>query len=130
MAAPNIANTSSIFGRLAAVAVNEPLDVNNIATWTTVLTNPAASNSVYKINTLHASNRDGVSPADMHLSLLRGGVTYPMLRFTTVPAEAMLVIISKDNTIWLEEGDSIIAASGATDRITITCSYEIITATT
>lgn len=128
MAAPNIANTSVITGRLAAVSIDDSTDVSNLATWTTIVENPAASNSVYKINTLHASNAEGTVPSDMHLSIIRGATEYPLLRYTTVPAEAMLVVISKDNTMWLEEGDKIIAVAGGPNRISVTCSYEIITA--
>lgn len=119
MAAPNIAATATIYGQLTTAAVT--------TTNATILTNPSASNKVYKINTLYAVNIDGTSPTDMHISIARpGGTSWPIIRFTAVPADATLVVISKDNPIWLQEGDSITAQAGANGRVNIICSYEII----
>jgi hypothetical protein len=118
MSAPNIAATSNIEGKLATTAVT--------TTMSAVVTNSAYSNQVYKINTLYAVNVTGSSATDMHISVFRGSAEYPIIRFTAVPADATLVVISKDNPIWLEEGDSIKAQAGANDRTVILCSYEII----
>lgn len=118
MVAPNIANTSNIVGKLNVV------DVEDVPT--VVVSNPVDSGQAYKINTLYASNTEGTLPVDMHLTVMRGTNEFPLLRFTTVPAEATLVVISKDNPIWLEEGDSITAQTGINGRLAIFCSYEII----
>lgn len=118
MVAPNIANTSSIVGKLNTVEVEDiPTDV---------VSNATDSGKAYKINTLYASNTTGTLPVDMHLTVVRSGNEFPILRFTTVPAEATLVVISKDNPIWLEEGDKITAQTGASGRLVIFCAYEII----
>lgn len=119
MAAPNIANTSNIVGKLNTVEIN---DVPTL-----IVTNPASSGKVYKLNTLYASNTTGTLPVDMHLTIVRAnGDEFPILRYTTVPAEATLIVISKDNPIWLEEGDVINAQTGASGRLVAICSYEII----
>lgn len=119
MAAPNIANTSNIVGKLNTVEID--------SVPTTIVINPASSGTAYKLNTLYASNTTGTLPVDMHLTVVRSsGAEFPILRYTTVPAEATLVVISKDNPIWLEEGDSINAQTGASGRLVAFCSYEII----
>jgi|688.fasta_scaffold1093937_1 hypothetical protein len=118
MAAPNIAATTNIIGKLDTAAVTTSMQV--------MVSNPASSGKVYKINTLFAVNVTGATATDMHISLFRGSSEVPIIRFTAVPADATLVVISKDNPLWLEEGDSIKAQAGANGRTVILCSYEII----
>ena len=42
----------------------------------------------------------------------------------SVPADATLVVIDKNSSIYLEEGDNIEAGAGAASDLTITISYE------
>ena len=124
MTAPNIVNVSSIVGITTAI---------NLTTTdtTTILSNASASNKVLKINTIIASNIDGSSAADItvkyHLSAAGAGTSVALANTITVPADASLVIISKDNPIYLEEDRSLTTQASAEDDIAIVCSYEEIT---
>jgi len=124
MTAPNIVNVSSIVGITTAI---------NLTTTdtTTILSNASASNKVLKINTIIASNIDGSSAADItvkyHLSAAGAGTSVALANTITVPADASLVIISKDNPIYLEEDRSLTTQASAADDIAIVCSYEEIT---
>jgi hypothetical protein len=116
MAQPNIVNVGTIRGNTA---------VQNVSTVATaIVTNNAASNKVYKINTLLISNIDGTNPADITAELVRGGAPYDLAATITVPADASLVIISKDTSIYLEEGDSIRLQASANGDLQAICSYE------
>ena len=121
MTAPNIVNVSSIVGITTAI---------NLTTTdtTTILSNASASNKVLKINTIIASNIDGSSAADItvkyHLSAAGAGTSVALANTITVPADASLVIISKDNPIYLEEDRSLTTQASAADDIAIVCSYE------
>ena len=118
MAAPNVVNVSTITGRT---------DVQSVGTTAAAIaTNSAASNLVYKINSLVVSNIDGVNDADVTVDLFRSSVAYRIASTITVPADATLVVISKDIGLYLEEGDSLRLTASAAGDLQAICSYEVI----
>jgi hypothetical protein len=116
MAAPNIVSIATINGRTAVANVT--------TTATAIITNSAASNKVFKINTLIIANIDGVNVCDITVDLFRSSVAWAVANTITVPADASLVVISKENTIYLEEGDKITALASANSDLEIVVSYE------
>lgn len=116
MAQPNIVSVATIRGNTAV------LNVTTVAT--NVVANIASSNKVYKINTLLISNIDGTNSADITASLFRGGVEYRIASTIAVPADASLVVISKDTSIYLEETDYIRLTASANNDLHAICSYE------
>ena len=116
MAAPNIVNVTNILGKTAV------LDVTT--TPTDIVTNTTASGKVFKINTLTIANIDGTAAADVTVTLERTGGDTDLLHTVTVPADAVLVAISKDTSIYLEEGDAISLTASADGDLQATCSYE------
>lgn len=116
MAAPNIVNVTSIFGKTAVLSVT--------TTATAIVTNAAASNKVLKINSLVVSNIDGTNSADITVEVFRSSTSYRLASTITVPADATLVVISKDTSIYLEEGDSIRCLASADGDLQAVCSYE------
>lgn len=116
MAAPNIVNVSTILGHT---------DVLNVTTSATaIVTNATSSGKVLKINSLIVSNIDGTNAADISIDLFRNSSSYYLTSTITVPADATLVVISKDNPIYLEEGDSIRCLASANGDLQAICSYE------
>jgi hypothetical protein len=116
MAAPNIVNVTTILGKTAVQAVGTSA--------TAIVTNTAASNKVFKINSLIISNIDGVNPADITVEFFRSSVAYDIAKTVTVPADATLVVISKDTAIYLEEGDALRLLASAAGDLEAVCSYE------
>ena len=116
MAEPNIVNVTSIIGKTAV------LDATTVAT--AIVTNSAASNKVFKINSIIAANVDGTNAADITIDLFRSSVAYPIASTITVPADAILVVLSKETAIYLEEGDAIRCTASANGDIEVICSYE------
>ena len=116
MAAPNVVNVTSILGST---------DVQSIGTSASAITT-CASNKVYKINSLVVSNVDGTNDADVSVDLFRSSTAYYIARTITVPADATLVVISKDMGIYLEEGDALRCLASAAGDLQAICSYEII----
>lgn len=119
MAAPNIVTTATINGKTAVANVS--------TTATAIVTNSAASNKAFKINTLTISNIDATNPADITVDLFRSSVAYRLASTITIPSDASLVVISKENTIYLEEGDALRLTSSANSVLQAVCSYEDIT---
>ena len=117
MAAPNIVNVSSIYGKTMGA---------NLGTTVTsdVLTCPAEK--VLKINTISVSNIDGANAADVtvyfyDLSALQ---RYSLATTVSVPADSTLVLMGKDAPIYLEEGDQIEAGASTAGDLTMVISYE------
>lgn len=118
MAAPNVVNVSSVLGKSDVQAIG--------ITATAITTNSAASNKLYKINSLIVSNVDGTDAADVTVDLYRSSTAYHIAKTINVPADTTLVVISKDMGIYLEEGDSIRCTASAAGDLEGVCSYEII----
>ena len=116
MAAPNIVNVSTIYGRTAVQAI--------AITATAIVTNTVGSNKVIKINSLIVANVDGTSNAELTVDLFRSSVAYRIANTVVVPADASLVVISKDANIYLEEGDSLRLTANVVGDLEGVCSYE------
>jgi hypothetical protein len=121
MAAPNVVNVATITGKTAVTS----LTTTNA---TLVVENPASSNKVFKINSLIVSNVDGSNAADITIGLYSedniGGTATEIVSTVSVPADASLVVISKDTSIYLEEDKSIGATASAANDLKVVCSYE------
>jgi len=118
MVAPNVVSVTTITGK------TDVLDVGTTAA--AITTNSAASGQVYKVNSLVVSNIDGVNDADVTVDLFRSSTAYRIASTITVPADASLVVISKDVGLYLEEGDSLRVTASAAGDLQAICSYEII----
>jgi hypothetical protein len=116
MAAPNIVNVTSIIGKTAVLAIT--------TSETALVTNAAASNKVLKVNSLIVSNIDGTNVADVTVVLKRSSTNYALASTISVPADSSLVVVSKENTIYLEEGDGIFCLASANGDLRAVCSYE------
>lgn len=116
MAAPNIVNVSTITGKTAVQSVT------TVAT--AIVSNSGGSNKVFKINSLIISNIDGTNSADITADVFRSAAGYRLASTITVPADATLVVISKETSIYLEEGDSLRLLASANSDLQAVCSYE------
>ena len=116
MANPNIVSVSDIRGKTAVQAVTTSA--------TAIVSNSAGSNKVFKINSLTIANVDGVNSANITVDIFRGGTPYDIAFTIAVPADSTLVVISKDTSIYLEEGDSLRCLASANGDLEAVCSYE------
>ena len=116
MAAPNIVDVTSIIGKTAVLAVT--------TSETALVTNSAASGKVFKVNSLVVANIDGTAAADITVVVKRSATNYALASTITVPADSSLVVVSKENVIYLEEGDAIYCLASANGDLQAVCSYE------
>jgi hypothetical protein len=116
MAAPNIVNVTTITGKSNVVSLT---DTNATA----VVSNAASSGKVFKINSLVVSNVDGTNAADITVSYYSeddiGGTATEIVSTISVPADASLVVIDKNTSIYLEEDRSIGATAGAANDLKV-----------
>ena len=120
MANPNIINATSILGKTV-------FDADVAVTASAIVSNAASSGKVLKINSLIISNIDGTNAADITATIRNaaGGTTYSTFANTiSVPADATLVVISKDTAIYLEEDMSIYLQASVSGDLSATCSYD------
>ena len=121
MAAPNIVNVTTITGKTSYVTPGT-------TSATTLLSNAASSNKVFKINQIVAANVNGTSAADTTVTInsaaAGGGTAYPIVSTVSVPADASLIVADKTTAIYLEEDKSIVVTSGTASAIAYTISYE------
>ncbi len=117
MAAPNIVNVTSIYGKTMGAALGTTVS-------TTILTCPV--NKVLKINSILVANVDGTNSADATVQFYNSSIpaTFRLANTISVPADSTLVVISKDTAIYLEESDEIRAGASATGDLEIVISYE------
>lgn len=114
MAAPNIVNVTSIYGKTAVQSVTTSA--------TAIVTNSAGSGKVLKVNALYVANIDGTNNADVTVDVYRSATAYAIASTVVVPADATLDVIS--NSIYLEEGDSLRLTANANSDLQAVCSYE------
>lgn len=119
MAAPNIVGVNTITGKSVAVGLGTTALVG-------ILTNTANSNKVFKINTIRASNVDGINSADISVgfSTVGAATTQYIARTISVPADAALLVVDKTASFYLEENQQIIAQASAANDIDMFISYE------
>ena len=119
MTAPNIAGLTTVTGKSVGVAVgtNDTTLVLNNAT--------SAPNKVFKINSVVVSNVDGTNSATVQVKLRKNATTsYFLANTITVPANATLVVVTRDMQLYLEENDSILVVASASPALEAICSYE------
>lgn len=124
MANPNIVGVTSIYGNTSAVPVTSTTSGSpNI-----VVSNPASSGAIYKINSLMVTSACS-APILVYVTL-----TTPLYGTTnlaygiSIPASSMLAIMGKDTQIYLQENSTLNVYAGTGSYLTATCSWEQITA--
>ena len=127
MASPNIVATAYIEGKTDVLKLGASL--------TAITTNASGSGRVFKINLLQVANVYGTDPLDVSASIRRSSTDYFIAYIVAVPADGSLVLVGKENPIYLNEGDSIrlqseVPPGAAGETLHAICSYEIISEST
>ena len=120
MANPNIINATSILGKTV-------FDGDVAVTASAIVTNAASSGKILKVNSLIIANGDGTSAADITATIRNAAgsvINSTIANTVSVPADATLVLLSKDTSIYLEEDMSIYLAASAAGDLSATCSYD------
>jgi hypothetical protein len=121
MAAPNIVGVTTITGKTAAFSLSD-------TSATTILSNAASSNYVYKVNSIIVANDDGTNSADITVTYndaaAGGGTAYHLAKTVAVAADTTLVVLDKASSIYLEEDTSLVATASAGGDLDVIVSYE------
>ena len=122
MANPNIVNVSAIYGNTSNTALST-------TAVTSLVSNAASSGKVYKINSLVVANVDGTNTAEITINVYSNatagsGTAFAIAYTISVPADASLVVVSKETSFYLLENYSIGAIAGTANDLVVTCSWE------
>ena len=117
MAAPNLIQVTSVYGKTTNTSIGTPVTV--------VVSNPTSSNKSYKINSCYIANIDNTTTAKISLDFFRGGTSIRFLDRMSVDPGDTLVALSRDTSIYLEEGDSIRCYANLNGLVHVVLSYEI-----
>ena len=133
MAAPNIVSVATITGvttYIAGVSTAGAVESNKSVGVTTVVINAASSGKVIKINTLSATAIGDTAGATVYIydiaaTHISAGSTVSVGTTITVPVNALVSIIDKNNSIYLEENKQIgIIGESDVGHLDVVCAYE------
>jgi hypothetical protein len=117
MAAPNLLGSTSVVGKTAFA--------NLTTVMSNVLVNSTNSNSAAKIDNVILANYS-VSSVTANVIVNRSASIYYLGGRITVPANSTLVLLGKDTSIYLEEGDYLQANTSANVSVSFSAGYELI----
>lgn len=120
MANPNIVNVTTILGKTAT------LDITT--TPQALVSNPASSGKIYKVNSIYVANVDGGNNEEVTVNFYSeddiGGTPTSIANTIVVPADATLLVVDKNSSIYVEEDKSIGVFAGGNGDLVAVCSYE------
>ncbi len=116
MAAPNLLGTTTVTGKTALATLS--------TVTSNVITNGSSSNTVDKLNTIVLSNYSG-SVVTANVMINRSATVYYVGGTVSIPANSTLVLLGKDTSLYLEEGDVLQANVSANTSVSMSASYEL-----
>lgn len=117
MAAPNLIQVTTVFGRTVSTPIGTAVTI--------LASNPSTSNRSYKLNSLFIANIDNTTASKVSVDFFRFGTSFRIVdRMDIAPGET-LVAMSRDTSIYLEEGDSLRCYADQENLIHVVLSYEI-----
>ena len=122
MAAPNIVNVALINANSNNMTLSTTSEIG-------LLSNPASSGKVYKVNVIMVANREtNANAVNVTVNLYSGaaitGTGIYLTNLISVPGFSTLVISDKSTSFYLEENKSIGIKSGTSNGLTVMCSWE------
>jgi hypothetical protein len=124
MANPNIVNVTSMLGETVIGVLTSTLS-------TVLLSNPASSGKVLKINTVLIANVNGTVATDTTIEISPAATgtstaAVSIVSTASVPADATLAVIDKNTSLYLLEDRSIIGNCTTAGNCEFIISYEVI----
>ena len=117
MATPNLINVDTITPKVQIQAVTTSrADIIDVA-----------AEYCAKVNSLIIANIDGSNAADIRVevSIDNGSNYFAIASTVSVPADASIVVIGKDNGIYLDETDLLAVTASANSDLVACVSYEL-----
>jgi hypothetical protein len=117
MSNPNIGAFTFMSGNTAVQAVG--------LTATAIVTNSSASNQLFKVYSLSITNYTS-NNVTTTVDLYRSSTAYRLAANLYIPGSSTIALITKDNGVYLNEGDSLRLTAGTASALEAICSYEVV----
>lgn len=117
MAAPNLAGVTNIRGKT--------IGLDDITTSDTVIVT-CPTDKVLKINSIVAANIHGTDSADLTVLINDASETlsYSLAKQIPIQGQSTLVVLGRDNALYLEENDTVSASASTASILSILVSYD------
>jgi hypothetical protein len=116
MALPNLNRPSAVLGKNSTQAIT----TNAMA----IVSNPAASGKSIRVVSLYVANVDGTDAASVTVSVFDGTTSRHIANTVAVPADSTISVITREDFVYLNEGDSVRLTASADGDLEAICSYE------
>jgi len=116
MANPNVFVASSMIGKTAYANVT--------TTFANVLQNSSSSGKSLRLVNLSLAGVDSVVSPNVTVGVVRSGITNYIVNNITIPVKSTVIIIGKENLLFLEEGDDLRIQASGNSQCWATVSYE------
>lgn len=116
MAIPDLVNPTKVEAKNAKQAVGTSA--------TAIVSNSSSSNKTMRVISLYVANVDGATAAEVTVDVYDGTTARHLCKTVSVPADATLCVIAKDEPIYLMEGDSLRLTASASGDLEAVASYE------
>ena len=116
MAAPNLLGTTTVTGKTALATLS--------TVTSNVITNSSSSGTVDKLNTIILTNSTAAN-ITCNVMINRSATAYYVGGNISIPMYSTVVLLGKDSSLYLEEGDVVQANASANSSISMSASYEL-----
>lgn len=117
MSAPNLLGSTTVTGKTALAALTTAT--------ANVITNAAASSTVVKLDNVVLANYTA-NAVSANVMINRSSTLYYVGGTISIPANSTLVLLGKDTSLYLEEGDVLQANVSANTAVSFSAGYELI----
>jgi hypothetical protein len=91
------------------------------------LVNAASSGKALRVTMVTLANIDGTNNVDATVRIYTaasGGTGHALASTITIPADATVVLLGRDSSVWLEEDRRLTVTASAGSDLAVVCSYE------
>jgi len=120
MAAPNLQSPTTISGKTTYVSLANTSE-------TTLLSNASSSGKAFRVAHITATNTSSaaVTITVKIYTAASGGTGYVVgASAMTVPVGAAIIVVGKENPVWIEEDRRMTVTAGTANAVDVVCSYE------
>jgi hypothetical protein len=120
MAAPNLNAPTTITGKTTYLTLANTDE-------TDLLVNAASSGKALRVTMVTLANIDGANNVDATVRIYTaasGGTGHALASTITIPADATVVLLGRDSSVWLEEDRRLTVTASAGGDLAVVCSYE------
>jgi len=120
MAAPNLNAPTTITGKTTYLTLANTDE-------TDLLVNAASSGKALRVTMVTLANIDGTNNVDATVKIYTaasGGTGHALASTIVIPADATVVLLGRDSSVWLEEDRRLTVTASAGGDLAVVCSYE------